>query len=169
MQPPPQVQPSYDEWLAQMKLRGYEASANPAFFRETYEKGKTPDEFARMIEDHRKGRTATAAKQESRTSYLLLLVAIVGICGYGAYSNGLLGNIGFNIGGSTASASKVSQGMTYEDVRSALGEPQRVQNLNNSVNVGNETITSDMQMWYYNGASLQIVFDGGKVTGINQY
>jgi hypothetical protein len=71
---------------------------------------------------------------------------------------------------------KVRMGMTYDEVRSAIGPPERTQKLEGEAPVGGYTIKTDMQFWYYKvaglefgGGGLQIGFDKGKVTSINQF
>ena len=169
MQVPP-VRPSYDEWLGQMRLRGYDATINPAFFREHYDRGTNPDDFARLLEQRRQASEVKSFQMApaSKTSPLVwgfFVFLLLG--GFGIGAKDLLN--GSWTQSTSSMAGKVSQGMSHSDVRAALGEPDSVQDMSNSVNVGAETITSDVQLWYYKGNSLQIAFDKGKVNGINQY
>lgn len=64
---------------------------------------------------------------------------------------------------------KVRVGMSYDEVTSAIGAPEKKQELNNSQEIAGTTYKTDMQMWYYGGNALQVVFDEGKVSGINRY
>lgn len=60
--------------------------------------------------------------------------------------------------------------MTYAEVRSAIGEPEQVQKMEGATDVGGgQVIKTDMQFWYYKGVGLQVAFDDGRVTSINQY
>ena len=78
-------------------------------------------------------------------------------------------SLGLNTVNTADLRSKVSMGMTYGAVRAAIGEPERVQKMEGANDFAGTTIKTDMQMWYYGGTALQIVFDKGKVTGANQY
>ena len=64
---------------------------------------------------------------------------------------------------------RLAMGMTYDQVRSAIGEPERTQKLESSTPVGERTYESNMQFWYYRGGALQIAFEDGKVPNINPW
>jgi hypothetical protein len=58
--------------------------------------------------------------------------------------------------------SKIEMGMSNEEVRAAIGSPERTQRMESAGGV-------DLQLWYYNGIGLQITFDDGRVSSINQW
>lgn len=51
---------------------------------------------------------------------------------------------------------RLTMEMTNDQVRSAIGEPERTQTLESSTPVGDRTYESNMQIWYYRGGALQI-------------
>jgi len=65
-------------------------------------------------------------------------------------------------------------GMTTEQVKAAVGEPNRKQEMNQSgIDLGDGAKTEGlrMDMWYYDikGGMVQIAFQNGNVNSINQY
>lgn len=139
---------------------------------DAFKSGMTPQEFAALpdpplIDSALRPFSFLRTCLWSVVGFGVLLIAFL-VIGSSLIKPGA-GDPGHGIETAAELRARLTMGMTCDQVRSAIGEPERTQTLESSTPVGDKTYESNMQIWYYRGGALQIAFEEGRVTNINQW